>query len=481
MDRGSSQASRASSPGAIRNVVEPIVVVNPAVPRPAAASSRASASGRGSASGRNPRRQPVESDGSSDEEELVSKEHLDFMRSHPMGSILFKLMKDTVDLRTKVGYNESGLSIAKVCKDFHRGIELEQAELSDRLHDTEKSIRDRLLKSKLNCHDAMTSYPPPCHFSETPTLTNAGQQSHVLKLFPMSSGKFSGAKGRDGDANMGIIEFLASMNRAQEVAKLTRLEFENQMLNSTTGKAHSLLVDWFSNGESIEDVYFNLVTNFDKRVSVEDSRAKLANYRAFKSQNLARAESDIMSLASRASTSLPPGPSRTSIYNLESTMALIRSLPAASSATASNTFHSISAELGRAATFTELSKAINVYRHTIDADIRANGAAPAKDKKDESGGRGGRQEKGGRGGSATAYAISGTASGGNKGSGNNSSGGNQGGQNQSSAQQASSGTPKGGQAGQQNDGGQRGRRGRKGRGGYRGKNGGGNNNRSSTY
>lgn len=139
-----------------------------------------------------------------------------------------------------------------------------------------------------------------------------------------------------------------------------------------------------------------------------DSRARLASYKAQKGANLAKVEADLMSLASRASTTLPPGPSRQASYNMEGTMALIRALPPTSSAVASNTFHTISAELGRAATFTELSKAVNVYRNTIDNDIKLNGTA-TKEKVLPQQGQGAVKKQWGRKlAKATTFGISGT-------------------------------------------------------------------------
>ena len=54
--------------------------------------------------------------------------------------------------------------------------------------------------------------------------------------------------------------------------------------------------------------------------------------------------------------------------------ALIRSLPPTSSARVQSIYNSLSARLGRAATATELSKALNIDRHSIDLDIKQHGA-----------------------------------------------------------------------------------------------------------
>jgi len=54
--------------------------------------------------------------------------------------------------------------------------------------------------------------------------------------------------------------------------------------------------------------------------------------------------------------------------------AIIRSLPPQSSARVQSVYNTLSARLGRAATATELSKALNLDRHSIDIDIKLHGA-----------------------------------------------------------------------------------------------------------
>jgi hypothetical protein len=70
---------------------------------------------------------------------------------------------------------------------------------------------------------------------------------------------------------------------------------------------------------------------------------------------------------------LPPGQSRQDSFNMEAISALISALPQASATLARNSMQKISAQLGRAATFLELSKSLGLYRSSIDADIKSNG------------------------------------------------------------------------------------------------------------
>ena len=340
----------------------------------------------------------------------VGHAHLEYASNDPLGRILLQIVRDNMELRMQAGAEAgTNIDLGEFCTAFFNKAQVDRDQLDEKLRHTERSIQHNLIQNKLRSHDELTSHPPPAYYSPYDTLTTSSLTAQNLKLFPYGSGKFSGNKGKDGEYGMGVIEFLSSMNRAQAVAKLSREEFKNQLLNSTTGKAHSLLVDWFNNGEAIEDCYFNLIVNFDKRTTVEDARSKLANYKAYKTSTLAKVEADIMSLASRASTSLPAGDSRQALYNLDATMALIRALPPTSSATASNTFAAINSELQRAATFTELSKAVNVYRHVIDADIRMNGISAPKDRQQASASQAGGKKMWGskKGAKATSFGISG--------------------------------------------------------------------------
>ena len=203
---------------------------------------------------------------------------------------------------------------------------------------------------------------------------------------------------------MSVIEFLSSMGRGQAIANLSEPEFINQLLNSSTGRAHSLLLDYVSNGEPLSGIYAGLINNFDNRLSANDAKARLALYRARKSFNLAKVVADIQSMAGRAATNFPEGPSRRSLYNMEAVAAFIRSLPSSSSVMANNTYHTLSAKLGRAATFDELSKAVTIWRSTIDEDIKSHGETAAT-KGNNSSPSGKPHKKGGASSNAKGYAI----------------------------------------------------------------------------
>jgi hypothetical protein len=292
-----------------------------------------------------------------------------FTREHPIGAILIKLAQDNTALAKKTNLKGVETNINELCTSFHSAIELEKLDMQNKFSKTHEDIENSIIFKDLNSHKINSAVTPPEYFSPEPTIKSVTRLTEVLKLFPRSF-KFSGSK----NDNMSVVEFLNTLKTLQEQLKLSESEFLDRMLASSTGLAHELLLEWKTNGENISTIYHNLLVNFDKRLSADDAKMQLCAYKIPKTSTLAKAESQIMLLAGRTASSLPEGPSRTAYYNLEACNAMIRSLPPTSSASVNNLYNQISARLGRAATFAELSRGMNLYRVSIDKDIRSNGA-----------------------------------------------------------------------------------------------------------
>jgi hypothetical protein len=173
---------------------------------------------------------------------------------------------------------------------------------------------------------------------------------------------------------MSVTEFLNIMKVAQDHAQLSEEEFIDRMLSCSTGLAYELLLEWKTNGENVATIYHNLLINIDKRHSADEAKQQLLSNKISRNSTPAKAESSIMLLASRAASQMPEGNSRVAYYNLEACNTIIRALPPLCSASVNNLYNQVSARLGRAVTFAELSRAINLYRVSRDSDIKANGA-----------------------------------------------------------------------------------------------------------
>ena len=303
---------------------------------------------------------------------------LSVTQAHPLGRIFLGLLKDTIQLAKKSNIKEMETDIQDLCSNFYNSVRLEKAKSQKQLKQAVAEIHESLINKELNGHLLNQDADPPTYFSPSPTLLTAHQRAEAMRLFPCRN-KFSGYQHKGN--GMDISEFLSTIKTAQEQCRLSEKEFKELLLQSTTGKAHSLLSEWISSKDTVATIFHSFLIHFDKRISPEECKQQLFVYKAPKTSNLARVESHIMSLAHRASTLIPAGESRNQLKDMEIIQALIRCLPQHSSTLVQNTYSSLSARLERGATANELSRALNLIRHSIDLDIRQNGVDQIKRSK----------------------------------------------------------------------------------------------------
>lgn len=285
---------------------------------------------------------------------------------HPMGNILLKLLNENTKLAEAANVRSMDFSAKDLCSQFYNAQLLEKQRLKSRIMQTTQGIENMILTKEMDSHTINQSIMPPVNFSPVPTLLTARQRADCLKLLPAN--KFSGS-----DKGMSVLEYLNLLKSVQQQCGLSQSEFYEIMLASTTGEAYLLLLSWVENGDEPATIFHNLGIHYDKRMQPEEARAKLMAYKATKTSDLAKVEATIQGLAARVASAMPAGPSRTQCYNSEVIQGLIRSLPLASSLIVTTQYNEKSAKFGRTLTAAELSRFLNIYRHTIDSDIKTNG------------------------------------------------------------------------------------------------------------
>ena len=299
-----------------------------------------------------------------------------------MGAAFMDMFAMVTELSVSAGKEEMPVSASEVRSKIMAGIRNIVHESTIR---TERMVEARYsqLKQEIEERD-MKAFavdqevvPPP--FPEGSNLNSATVRTDMYRLFPKQAGKFSGTSGgKEGASSPEVVEYLRAINKAQATCQLCEEDFRDAMLASTTGKAHSLISQWMEACESTTSIYHLLVLQFDRRVSPADSKQQLMTLKANKSSNLAKMITLVGQLAARSSAMFPPGESRKAVMDLDSSQALIRCLPSASSAQATNVYSQTSVRLGRVCNYSEFHKSLAVFRTTIDIDIKANGVDPTR-------------------------------------------------------------------------------------------------------
>ena len=312
--------------------------------------------------------EPDASDLNPDTDKNLQK-YKDFTNNHPAGKLWLQLLNGQTQVHEKLGLASMPISVDDMCTYFYNWQLSEKNKIQRKIKQGAAEMEEALLEREFNAHLLNQAVEAPKDFSKTPTLKDSRARGDCLRLLPTGSNKFSG-----DPRGMPILEYLHTLKAMQKACNLSREEFLEMMRYSTTGRAHLLLLRMMDHGKSIESIFHIFLSHYDKRIQPEAARTQLMAYRIPKSSDFAKAEAHIEELATRVVSNMPAGVTREAAYNAEIITALTRSLPPQSSILVINTNNELAAKLGSNPTADQLSRKLNMYRHAIDMDIKANGA-----------------------------------------------------------------------------------------------------------
>lgn len=290
----------------------------------------------------------------------------------PVGHILIQLLGECAD-QAKRNKQSMSFGVDDLCTLFYNHKLHEKHRLGHRIKQANVEWEEEMIERELNSHTLNQTVEPPTVFSPVPTLESNKQLAEVMRLVPGAGHKFSGTPGK-----MSVLEYLFSLNMMQKQCMLSKPEFLQMMLASTTGKPHIYLMRRIQERDELSNIYHNLLLHYDKRIEPEEARAKLHSYKAPKSANLAEIEVHIQELAGLTTSALPEGTARNTAYNYEQVQALIKCLPPQSSIMVRNLYNQLSTKLKKPAQAGQLSRLLNNYRYTIDQDIKQHGGEDRK-------------------------------------------------------------------------------------------------------
>ena len=282
----------------------------------------------------------------------------------PLGRLILEMASKQNELARKNRSVSSIINLNDICNVFVSSVEERKkvAEQTKNLDTLPNEIEKNILTKELNfAHLNQAIHPPEFASEDTNKLAEAA------KIFPVRY-KFTGT-------NRSVLEFLEDLNFCQKSLKLSQPEFLDILLRCVTSKAYQTISEFVRLGYSVDDIYLNLILQFDNRATAQSCRKEIANLFVSKSSNLIDLQNHIMYLASRISSQLPPGEARQNLYNLEGCRALINALPTNSSHIVGSNYNIMTAKLGAAPSFVQLIKTLVPHHDSINNDIRTNGKA----------------------------------------------------------------------------------------------------------
>jgi len=304
--------------------------------------------------------------------------YISYVKSTPMGVVLIDLFMETLEIKKKLGIHQSRGSLKIYCRQIYFADmakkDMEKTKEAGMIAQTSDKVEKLLLNRELNAHALKPEIETPKFFSPSPTLHTISDRAEVNKIFPIRN-KFS------GNSKESVLEFLETINLAQDICKLSKSEFLEYLKLCTTGRPNELIVNLLKAGEGLSSIYHNLVAQYDNRPSVSESKKQLNTYRAHKNETFSEVSSKIVQWAGRVSSELPSEEARNSLFNIETYQGLLNALPALSRTYIIDTNSNLTAKLGRQVTGGELIRGLHLYVTSINEDIQAHGAQPPSKNK----------------------------------------------------------------------------------------------------
>jgi hypothetical protein len=155
-------------------------------------------------------------------DDYILPENYEQTRNDPIGKILLDMAHDQFMLAKKCKFQNMSTNIHEICENFEKFMELGEKQRQKHSEITKNEMEQRLINKRLSSHLINQTFRPPA-FAKYPALTSVGKTADILKLFPHRNNKFSGHP-KDG---LSLLEFITSLNAAQEQAKLTEKEFKH--------------------------------------------------------------------------------------------------------------------------------------------------------------------------------------------------------------------------------------------------------------
>ena len=301
-----------------------------------------------------------------------NNEHLLSTANDPLGSLILNISQTLNGLLIESKNKKTPkIDIEELCQLYTEKLKHDDKKGEDQIEKTAKLAENNLLEASMNYHLITPKIRAPTYFSETPTLTTVSKFKDALTVFGRS-------KYENNKNSHSVVEFLKLLNNSQNICKLTRSEFEQMLLRSTTGPAHKHVAAFLQAGEDIETIYLKLLTLYDHSRTPEQCREQLNNLRARKTDTLQTLCAKILELATESSRLSGEGNHIQQVVDLNATQALISALPnppilGSPRRRVSQIFHELAARKGQLPTFTQLINRLSIYADEITDSIKLYG------------------------------------------------------------------------------------------------------------
>jgi hypothetical protein len=171
-----------------------------------------------------------------------TQDDLEFVKAHPVGALFLSILADNTLSAKKNGTKQTHLNVGQISAALKSLERHEEQKVEQSVEKRTAKIEHNLIARDMNATKVSVDNPPPAKFAAEDQLTTLHKKKDAQLTFPFRHNKFSGINPKE-NGQMTVAEYLNHLSRAQSSCMVSRTEFADIMLATTTGRAHSLLVD----------------------------------------------------------------------------------------------------------------------------------------------------------------------------------------------------------------------------------------------
>lgn len=250
-------------------------------------------------------------------------------------------------------------------------------DLRKKMQDQYDTHKKKELEDSMSFHTVNPAIEPPKSFNVNSGLADSHSRATLMRSLPTGNGKFSGNKG-----SLRISEYLMLMTKLCDLHKLSKSEFMDMLVQTSTGGAFDYITLYLKRNSDIPCLYYDLMITYDREISSTSAEQELTNLKAKKTDTLHLLLQQISKLADLASRGYVNAEIRTALIDSKSCSALITSLPEKSKMEVYREFNLLSQKLNRPPKFNEFTRVLYPIEQSIDHDIARNGFS-GRDNRDQ--------------------------------------------------------------------------------------------------
>lgn len=240
-----------------------------------------------------------------------------------------------------------------------------EEQIKNTVQDSLKTYEEGQIQKKLNFCLQNDSICPP-EFSPYPRENKDKIMTHKYVL--QGKNKFS------GDKHQSVSELLTHLNSVQNMLKMDEEEFKGFLLQNTTGNVFDTCRNEFRAGSDVATIYNLIQVIYNKEMSPEEARRKLAVYKATKKDTMYTAYSTVRQLVSASIDSWIEPTMKREMLEHDSIRYFSRCLPPYSQTQVDLKYNEWKSTIAGIPKTQDFFRSLNPLKAIIDRDIATNGA-----------------------------------------------------------------------------------------------------------